>query len=79
MKLCNKEVLVHNYLVLVMYCTTSLVITYYLFVWLMFINMYMFKITDSIYFLLYIFFFKGRTFCSEGRFVSVDVLWKDVL
>jgi CMP-N-acetylneuraminic acid synthetase len=30
-------------------------------------------------FLIYIYFFGGRTFCSEGRFVSVDVLWKDVL
>ncbi len=52
-----------------MYCTTSLVITYYLFVWLMFINMYMLKITDSIYFLIYIFFLR------EGRFVVKDVLY----
>ncbi len=43
------------------------------------INMYMLKITDSIYFLIYKFFYWGGTFCSEGRFVSVDVLWKDVL
>jgi hypothetical protein len=53
-----------------MYCTTSLVITYYLFVWLMFINMYMLKITDSIISYIYIYFF-----LREGHFVVKDILY----